>query len=116
MIKLKIDVKKIAKEHLFAGAKCTYLDLTLLDNRDGEDQYGNAGFIVQEVTKEKREAGIKGPIIGNWRHVGNGAPAGGNRNPMGGQDRTAAEATRRPVGQQVATQEDDDSDDSDVPF
>ena len=114
MIKLKIDVKKIAKEHLFAGAKCTYLDLTLLDNRDGEDQYGNAGFIVQEVTKEKREAGIKGPIIGNWRHVGSSAPASGNRNPMGGTDRTAAEATRKPVGQQVATQ--DEEEDETIPF
>ena len=46
------------------------MDLTLMDNKNGTDEYGNDGFIVQSVTKEKREAGIKGPIIGNWKHVG----------------------------------------------
>ena len=77
---LKIDVKKIDKQHLFTGSKGTYMDLTLMENRDGTDQYGNDGFIIQSVSKEKREQGIKGPIIGNWRHVGqrpttqNGAP------------------------------------------
>ena len=110
MIKLKVDVKKIAKEHLFTGAKGTYLDLALIENKDGEDQYGNAGFIVQEVTKEQREAGVKGPIIGNFKHVGTGGN-GGNRNPMGGTDRTANEAMRQPAG---TTQADDETDD--IPF
>jgi hypothetical protein len=41
-----------------------------MDNRDGTDQYGYDGFIVQDVGKERREAGIKGPIIGNWKHIG----------------------------------------------
>jgi hypothetical protein len=70
MQRLKIDVTKIEKALLFTGAKGTYMDLTLMDNRDGTDQYGNDGFIVQDVGKEKREAGIKGPIIGNWKHIG----------------------------------------------
>jgi hypothetical protein len=59
MQRLKIDVTKIEKALLFTGAKGTYMDLTLMDNRDGTDQYGNDGFIVQDVGKEKREAGIK---------------------------------------------------------
>jgi hypothetical protein len=33
---------------------------------------------VQGVTKEKRDAGERGPIIGNWRFLG--GSAGGNRN------------------------------------
>jgi hypothetical protein len=70
MQRLKIDVTKIEKALLFTGAKGTYMDLTLMDNRDGTDQYGNDGFIIQDVGKEKREAGIKGPIIGNWKHIG----------------------------------------------
>ncbi len=70
MQRLKIDVTKIEKALLFTGSKGTYMDLTLMDNRDGTDQYGNDGFIVQDVGKEKREAGIKGPIIGNWKHIG----------------------------------------------
>lgn len=69
MIKLKIDVTRIDKRHLFKGTKGTYLDLALKDNKDGKDQYGNDGFIVQEISKEAREAGEKGPIIGNWRHI-----------------------------------------------
>ena len=80
MQRLKIDVKKIRKELLFDGAKGLYMDLTLMDNRDGTDEYDNDGFIVQDVGKERREAGEKGPIVGNWKWIGqrsssqNGAP------------------------------------------
>ena len=70
MQRLKIDVKKIRKDLLFTGEKGTYMDLTLMDNRDGPDQWGNDGFIVQDVGKQRREAGEKGPIIGNWKNVG----------------------------------------------
>jgi hypothetical protein len=69
MQKLKIDVKKIDKSLLFVGTKGTYLDVTLMENRNGPDEYGNDGFIVQDVSKEAREAGVKGPIIGNWKHL-----------------------------------------------
>ena len=69
MQKLKINVNLIDKTHLFKGAKGTYLDVTLMENKDGPDQYGNDGFIVQDIGKEAREAGEKGPIIGNWRHL-----------------------------------------------
>jgi hypothetical protein len=69
MQKLKIDVKKIDKSLLFVGARGTYLDVTLMENRNGPDEYGNDGFIVQDVSKEAREAGVNGPIIGNWKHL-----------------------------------------------
>lgn len=106
MQKLKIDVTKIDKSHLFTGAKGTYLDLTLMDNRDGVDQYGNSGFIVQDVTKEKREAGIKGPIIGNWKHIG-AKPSLGITSPEYGQRETAP-----PQRNNAAIIDDDDS----IPF
>jgi hypothetical protein len=67
IIKLKIDTKKIEKGRLYVGAKGTYLDCTLLQNRDGKDQYGNDFMIVQDVSKDDREAGIKGAIIGNGK-------------------------------------------------
>ena len=70
MIAIKIDVTKIDKTLLFKGAKGTYLDITLKDNRDGEDQYGNLGFVTQDVSADDRKAGVKGPIIGNWKEVG----------------------------------------------
>lgn len=69
MQRLSIDVTKIDKAALYKGTKGTYLNLTLMDNRDGEDQYGNHGFIVQDIGKERREAGEKGAILGNWKHV-----------------------------------------------
>jgi hypothetical protein len=39
--------------------------------RDEPDQYGNIGFVTQQISKEEREAGTKAPIIGNVtkRHV-----------------------------------------------
>lgn len=70
IIKAKINVKNIDKKRLFNGKKgAVYLDVTLLENRDGEDQYGNHFMIVQDVTKEEREAGVKGPILGNAKKL-----------------------------------------------
>lgn len=74
MQRIKIDVSKIDKNSLFKGEKGTYLDVTLMDNRDGQDQYGNDGFVVQDIGKARREAGERGPIIGNWKHVGQAPP------------------------------------------
>ena len=67
-IAVKIDVKKISKEKLFVGEKGTYLDATII-MRDEPDQYGNCGMIVQNVTKEEREAGVKGAILGNVKWI-----------------------------------------------
>jgi hypothetical protein len=71
---LNIDVKKIDKTALYAGKKGTYLNLVLHDNKQGEDEWGNMGFITQDIGKERRLAGEKGPILGNWKHIG-GKPA-----------------------------------------
>lgn len=65
-IKYKIDVTKILKEHLFQGKKGKYLSGVFVENRDGRNNYGHDGFITQEVSREARERGEKGPIIGNW--------------------------------------------------
>jgi hypothetical protein len=64
ILRLKIDVTKIDKARLFKGEKGTYLDCTLLYN-EATDQYGNNGMITQDVSKEDREAGNKGAILGN---------------------------------------------------
>ena len=130
MIRLKIDLLKLTGARTFTakdGTPCIgfpleasnvfigkngahYLDLTLMDNRDGVDQYGNNGFCTVDVGKERRQAGEKSPILGNWKDLDAGQPSG-NRNQYGGTDRTANEARRQPAG---TTQEDDDC--SDIPF
>lgn len=74
-IRVKIDVSKILKEHLFKGEKGTYLDITLLENRNGPDQYGNHYMVVQDLGKEARERGEKGPILGNGKEFGAKAQA-----------------------------------------
>jgi hypothetical protein len=70
IIKLNIDVTKLDKKRLHAGNKGTYANLTVL-LRDETDQYGNDGMIVEDVSKEEREGGKKGTIVGNARIIGN---------------------------------------------
>ena len=64
-ISVSIDVTKIEKARLFKGAKGTYLDLTAFVDLDEQGQYGDNGMIVQSVSKEERQQGVKGPILGN---------------------------------------------------
>ena len=69
MIAINIDVKKIDKAALFTGKKGTYLNMTLMENREGVDQYGNEGFIVQDIGMARRQAGERGAILGNWKTI-----------------------------------------------
>lgn len=71
MIKLNINVAKIDKSKLFKGEKGTYLNAVL---KDHPDDYGNDGFIAMDTTKEERESGVRGEIIGKWKHVGGVKP------------------------------------------
>lgn len=98
MQSLNIDVKKIDKSALFEGKKGTYLNLTLHDNKGGTDEWGNEGFITQDLGKERRMAGEKGPILGNWKYIG-GKPSS-----------TTTTTATRPAGPAVP----DDSED--IPF
>ena len=59
----------IAENNIFVGQKGLYLSLTMIENRDGKDKFENDGFISVDVSKEDREAGVKGNIIGNWKHL-----------------------------------------------
>lgn len=66
MITLKIDVTKIDKNRLYKGAKGTYLNCTMIDTPNSE--YGDY-MIVEETTKEERESGKKGTILGNGKII-----------------------------------------------
>jgi hypothetical protein len=71
MIKLSINVLKIDRKRIVQKPSGKYLDLLLLDR---PDDYGNDGFVVESVTKEERESGVKGAILGNWKRVGEQKP------------------------------------------
>ena len=60
-IVIKINCAKIDKSRLFRVEKGTYLDAILVHK---PSQYGDDYFIAQSVTKEERDAGVKGAIIG----------------------------------------------------
>lgn len=75
MIKISVDVTKISKERLYQGkvredgTSSKYLSLTLVENKDGKDRFGNDGFVAEDVSKEERLSGVKGVIIGNWKKL-----------------------------------------------
>ena len=73
MITLNIDVMKIDKERLYKGKKGTYLDAVLIETPNSE--YGDY-MIVQSISKEERDAGKKGEILGNGKKVGKGISDG----------------------------------------
>ena len=72
--RLKIDVRKLDKAHFFegktnsAGHTPLYADLTLWDNGK-VSEYGDDGYMSQDVSKEARERGEKGPIVGNSKPI-----------------------------------------------
>ena len=66
-ISASINVSKIDKTKLIKGEKGTYLNITAFVNLDEKDQYDNNGMITQSATKEERDTGKQGAILGNSR-------------------------------------------------
>ena len=78
MISLSIKTYEIDPEHIIIGKNDKIVSVVLFENKDGRGKYGDDGFAVQGVSKELRDKGVRGKIIGNWRYTGQGASAGGN--------------------------------------
>lgn len=78
MISLNIDVKKIDKSRLFEGKKGTYLDCILIETPNSE--YGDY-MIKQSVSKEEREQGVDGAILGNAKIIVKRDPTNYNNPP-----------------------------------
>jgi len=68
MITVKLKTNLIDKNRIHRGKKHNYLDLVLIENKHGRDEFGYDGFIKQSVSKEEREANpdLQMPIIGNY--------------------------------------------------
>jgi hypothetical protein len=75
MISLSIKTYELDKEHIIQGKSGKIVAVVLFENKDGKGQYGDDGFVVQSVSKELRDKGVRGPIVGNWRYIGQGASA-----------------------------------------
>ncbi len=102
----KIDVKKINKEWLFAGAKGTYLDAVIYEN-DNVDQYGNSHVIKQNPPQEARAQGAKPVIIGNCRWMPQ--KSGASNAPRKPSSNGAVAASEHPLMK-------DNEPDSDIPW
>jgi len=66
-IQLHLQLHRIDKSRLVQGQKGKYLDLVAFPNREGRNDRGEDGVVIQSVSKEEREAGQRGSIIGNYR-------------------------------------------------
>jgi hypothetical protein len=115
-VSLKISVNMIEKARLFKGAKGTYLDATVFIDLDQLDQYGNSGMITQDVKKEEKDAGVKGPILGNcklfWTEGGQ-APQQQQQQPQRQQPAQQGFTGQAPAMQPAAALDDFDDD---LPF
>jgi len=81
---LKINLSKIDMARVFNGKEgAQYLDMTIFVNMDELDQYGNSGMITQDVTKDEKQQGVKGNILGNgnvfWVENGQAPQKAGNQ-------------------------------------
>ncbi|AUR89774.1 hypothetical protein NVP1132O_38 [Vibrio phage 1.132.O._10N.222.49.F8] len=104
-VSLKLDVTKIDKARLFNGQKGTYLDATVFIDLDELDQYGNSGMITQDVSKEEKQQGVKGNILGNCKVFWSDA---------GQAPHQAPQQQYQPVAKQ--NQPEDDFGDTEIPF
>jgi hypothetical protein len=88
MIKLKIDLTKLTgaklmtsksgkpilvidldKSRTFQGKNgAVYADLCVIERRE-VGEYGDTHFIAEDVSKEEREDGVKGAIVGNGKEL-----------------------------------------------
>jgi len=71
-VTLRIDVTKIDKAQIYAGAKGKYLTVKAFIDPDKPNDYGDHGMLTQEPCQ--RDDNYQGPILGNakvfWREGG----------------------------------------------
>ena len=63
----RIDVTKIDKARLYKGQKGIYLDFVLIPTPNAK--YDQTHMVVESVSKEERDQGIKGAILGNATEI-----------------------------------------------
>lgn len=71
LISLNLNLSLVDKARLYSGKKGKYLS-AVLHLTPTTDQYGNNGFIVESVSKEERQAGQRGTILGNAKIITTG--------------------------------------------
>jgi single-stranded DNA-binding protein len=112
-VNFKIDVSKIDKALLHKGEKGVYLDATVFIDQENPSQYGDHGMVTQDVSKEAREAGTKGNILGNVKVFWTGESQQNSQSPSNGQSQPA---NPHGSGNPQAAPSNFDNFDDDIPF
>lgn len=79
MIKINLCLSKIDKSRIKESNGKKYIDLILRETPN--DKYGNDYMVVESVTKEENQRGVKGNILGNGKKLGGGS--GSSSKPSG---------------------------------
>ena len=93
-IKIKINYTRIVQSALYDGKHGQYLDLVAWPNKNGPDQYGNTHMVCQELPREARESGERGPILGNLR-LPEGGDTGNRQSAPERKETANTEAARK---------------------
>jgi hypothetical protein len=119
-ISLSINVKEIEKARLYQGKKGVYLSMTVFVDTENQDQYGNHGMITQDVSKEEREQGVKGAILGNAKVFWTGNSEQRNyQQPQNGYQQNQNQGNQQNQGyqqQQNQGQPQDNNGQDEIPF
>jgi hypothetical protein len=78
MIKLSLKKSKVNACAVYQGKNDDYYNFILIPNKEGKDQYGNDGMVVESISKEERLAGKNGQIVGNYQDLDLRAPRQGS--------------------------------------
>lgn len=98
VITASIDVTKIDKSKLITGEKGTYLNIAIIETPNSEY---NTHMVVQSISKEEREAGQEGAILGGVKRWG---------------DKPSAQDAPAPAQQQEQAPAQQQSEEDDLPF
>lgn len=69
-ISMSINLDMIEKNHIIQGQKGRYINVRLVNTPSSP--YGHDYFVAQDIPKELREQGLRGPILGNGKAWGVG--------------------------------------------
>lgn len=82
MIKLNLCLSDIDKSRIRKAKNGKlYIDV-LAKKKNSTDQYGNDWMVVEDLTKDERNAGRQGKILGNGKTIGS---VGGNQSSQPSQ-------------------------------
>ena len=66
---MKIDKSRMKQVTTKNGKKAAFIELTTYLDTDKNSDFGDHGFISQQLSQEEREAGKQTPILGNCKVV-----------------------------------------------